>query len=113
MTDSRESGKPLELSPLAQEVLTGFRITLTEPMENVKTVRFEVEQALLSRKLSSLDYKRIICPYCERTHVDEEHLCYLWLEDHIHMSHGYELPDSHPLSRRTRTQKLMHWLFYE
>lgn len=110
MTDSRESGEPLEFGPKAQKVLTGFHITLTEPMEPKVKVRFEIQDWDLSRMMSPIDYYRIICPRCGREQVDEKHHCWLWLEDHIHMSHGYELPPEHPLHRRTRTQKLFDWL---
>lgn len=109
MNDSRESGEPLEFGPKAQKILTGFHITLTEPMKPQVKVRFEVDSYDLKRIMWDR-YYRIICPRCGREHVDEKHHCWLWLEDHIHMSHGYELPPEHPLHRRTRTQKLIDWL---
>ena len=109
MIDSREKGEPLEFGPKAQAELTGFRITLTESMESMVKVRFEVDNYDLKRIMWG-GYCRIICSMCGREHVDEEGHCWLWYEDHLHMTHGPELPRDHPLHRRTRMMKLIDWL---
>lgn len=112
MTDSREKGRPVEYGPKAQTIVSGFRITLTEPMEPVGRVKFEVDKWTLKKRYE-WDHYRIICPRCGREQVDSKHMVGLWLEDHIHMRHGYELPRSHPLHRRTRMMKLWDWVMQD
>lgn len=112
MTDSRATGEPIEYGPKAQSIITGFRITLTEPMEPLGKVKFEVDKWTLKKRYE-WDYCRIICPRCGREFEDEQQHCWMWLEDHIHMSHGYELPRDHPLHRRTRAMKLMDWVMQD
>lgn len=108
MTDSRAKGEPVPYGPLAEQVVTGFRITLTEPMEPLGKIRFEINDRTIKRQ--KWDYYFIRCPRCNRTHADEKHHCWLWIEDHTHMAHGPELPRDHPLFRPTKMMKLWDWL---
>lgn len=109
MTDSRVRGEPVPFGPEFQQVLDGFRVTLDDGIEPQGRLRTEVDTYDLKRRYD-WDYRRVRCPRCDWSSTDEKHHCWVALEHHIHAHHGPELPDDHPLSRRTRAQKLSDWL---
>lgn len=107
--NSREKGKPLPYGPKAQRVVTGFRVTLTDEIETMVTVRFEIDRYTLFR--CDHDFSRLICPRCDRELTESnEHLVRLKFEEHLVMRHGHEFPREHPFYNPSRTQELIDWL---
>lgn len=98
----------VDYSPEGESHLQGFKVTLNESLEMRGVIKFKVDNFELRKWMR--DWKCWNCPKCGRRIQESKTMIHMAIENHIHMSHGYELPDEHPLSRRTRMQKLMDWI---